>query len=96
MSTESTISGPMNPVARFFQRFHTTIFIVFILGCLLIAVLLLYQILNTASVDPNYKSDITAGYIDQATLDRINALHSSNGPFPEPPAATTRLNPFGE
>jgi len=86
----------MKPVGRFLQRFHTTIFILFIVACLAVAVLLLYRILSNASVDPNYKSPITAGFIDQATLDRINALHSSQGPYPEVPVATGRISPFAE
>jgi len=96
MSSELNISGPMKPITRFFQRYHTTIFIMFTVGCLAVAVLLLYSILNDASVDPDYRSPISAGFIDQATLDRINALHSSSGPYPETLPATSRINPFAE
>jgi hypothetical protein len=96
MDSQLEISGPMKPLGRFLQRFHTTIFILFITGCLGLAVLLLYGILSNASLDPNYKSDKSPGYIDQATLDRINGLHSSDGPFPAPPTSTMRINPFAE
>lgn len=96
MATSLDISGPMKPLGQAIRRFHTTIFILFILGCLVLAVLLLYRILSDASLDPSYKSPITAGSIDKATLDRINALHSSDGAYPDPLSTTTRINPFAE
>jgi hypothetical protein len=96
MSNQLNISGPIKPLAKFFQRFHTIIFILFIFICLVIAVLLLYRILNNASVDSSYLSPISAGTIDQTTLNRINALHSSSGPYPEPITPTGRISPFGE
>lgn len=96
MSTQLNISGPIKPIGRFFQRYHTTIFLIFILACLAVAVLLLYRILSDASIDTSYESPITAGSIDQTTLDRINSLHSSDGAYPDPINATTRINPFTE
>jgi hypothetical protein len=96
MSTQQEISGPAKPFTRALRKFHITIFIVLILGLLSFAVLLLYGILNSASFDPDYKSPISAGSIDQATLDRVNALYSSNGELPPAPTPTGRFNPFTE
>lgn len=84
------------PVQRFLQRYHLTIFTVFILVCLGVAVLFLYRILTDASVDNNYQSPISAGSIDQATLNRINSLHSSDAEYPAAPPASGRINPFSE
>lgn len=84
------------PLTRFFGRYHTTIFTVFILICLGVAVIFLYRILTDASVDSEYKSPISAGSIDQTTLNRINALHSSDGEYPAELPAQSRINPFSE
>jgi hypothetical protein len=78
-----------------FKRFHLTIFFIFIIACLSGAVVLINDILNNNAEDPNYTSSISAGSIDQNTLNRIQSLHTSSGaPTPEVPAG--RINPFSE
>lgn len=84
------------PLKRFFHRFHTTLFILVVLGGLVYATLLLASILNDASISEGYESPIQAGSIDQATLDRIDALHSSDEELPPPPRVEGRTNPFVE
>jgi len=79
----------------FFRRFHMIIFFVLLVGCLSVAVVLLNQTLSeTASED--YSSSINAGSIDQATLERIQSLHTSDQPSPAPVMPAGRVNPFAE
>lgn len=91
-----TIPSPFKYIKRFFVRFHTTIFILLILGLLVTAVLFITNILNDASIGADYQSPISAGSIDQATLDRINALHSSSDPVPPALPQGVRVSPFSE
>lgn len=96
MKSSLNLSHLFKPFGTLFRRYHLTIFILFIVACLFAAVMLLTNILNDASVADGYESPITAGAIDGATLQRINSLHTSDGPFPptQPPAG--RINPFSE
>lgn len=84
------------PLGRLLRRYNLTIFIVFIVTCLVGAVLLLNNILNEASLADGYQSPLTTNSIDKATLERINTLHTSTDPYPEAPQPSGRINPFGE
>lgn len=76
---------------------QVTIFTVLIVGALILAVMLLSTIIDDASGgDENYKSPIDAGSIDQATLERINQLHTSDATVPAVTLPEGRINPFGE
>lgn len=88
--------SPSRILKGFFGRFHTTLFILLVLGGLVYATLLLAGLLNDASIGAEYESPISAGTLDQATLDRINALHTSDGTLPEPQTPSGRSNPFVE
>ena len=87
--------SPLEPIQKIFRRFHLTIFFVVIVAGLGGAVLWLNSILSGASSAEGYTSTIGAGSIDQATLERIKALHTSNEAqsisLPE-----GRTNPFAE
>ncbi len=71
-------------------------FILLVLGGLVYATMSLASLLNDASIGGDYQSPITAGSIDQSTLDRINALHTSDGVLPTEQPQTGRSNPFIE
>lgn len=88
--------SPSRSIKGFFGRFHTTLFILLVLGGLVYATLMLAGLLNDASIGADYESPITAGTIDQATLDRINSLHTSDGTLPDPQTPSGRSNPFVE
>lgn len=96
MKKNGDISTLVKPIGHLFHKYHLTIFILFIVGCLVAAVLLLNTILDNASDQDEYKSSISAGSLDQSTLDRINSLHKSNDALPEAQAATGRSDPFYE
>lgn len=79
----------------FIRRFHMIIFFVFLVACVSVAVLLINKTL-TESAPEDYSSSITPGTIDQATLERVQSLHTSNQPSPAPTMPDGRVNPFAE
>ena len=90
------LTTTLKPAGAMFRRFHLTIFIVFIVAGLGYAVLSFNTLLARSSTDTSYTSPIDAGSIDQATLERINALHTSDGPSPAVTTPVGRINPFSE
>ncbi|MDB5179684.1 MAG: hypothetical protein JWN12_316 [Candidatus Saccharibacteria bacterium] len=91
-----TLSSLFKPVISLFRRYHITIFIVFVVAGLGYAVFSFTNLLGEASTDTTYTSPISAGTIDQATLDRITALHTSDGAAPALATPPGRINPFSE
>lgn len=79
----------------FFRRFHMIMFFVVVVGCIAAVIMLINQTLSESS-EGTYTSTISAGTIDQATLDRIQALHDSNNPGIPPTLSDGRVNPFSE
>lgn len=92
----ASASSLFKPLGTIFRRFHMTIFIVFITAGLGYAVTLFNTFLSESSTDMTYTSPIGAGSIDQATLERIKALHTSNEATPTPVTPPGRVNPFSE
>lgn len=92
-----SISKLFRPIGKFILRFHMTFFIVFIVACLLAAVLFLNAILEDAAASSaGYNSPIRPGEIDQTTLDRIKELHTSREGAKNLQLPSGRINPFGE
>lgn len=85
----------LKPFGVFVRRFHLLIFFVIIVGCLAVAIALINQTLIEPATD-TYTSNINAGSIDQATLERIQSLHTSNQPSSAPTLPSGRINPFAE
>ena len=85
----------LKPVKAFFRRFHLLIFFVFVVGCMAASVILINQTLTESSLQ-DYNSTINAGSIDQATLERVQSLHSSSEPTAAPTLPAGRVNPFAE
>lgn len=95
--TSASLSLDMfKPIGKLFKRFHLTIFFVFIVACLVGAVLLINNTLQESTADSGYTSSINAGTIDEATLNRLNSLHTSSQGTPAPELPEGRINPFGE
>lgn len=78
-----------------FKRFHMIIFFVFMVAVLSAAVILINQILTANPNDTTYTSSIKAGSIDEATLNKVQSLHTSDSTA-TPTLPDSRLNPFGE
>ena len=93
-NTSPSIS--FKPLARLLKRYHLTIFIVFVVAGLGFAVFTFTNLLNESSTDTTYTSPIGAGSIDQATLERIKILHTSDESTPKQVVPAGRINPFSE
>lgn len=91
-----SLSSLFKPIGNVIGRFHMTLFIVFIVAGLGAAVLFLTNILNDSSTGDGYTSPINAGSIDQATLERIQELHTSQEGASTLRLPEGRVNPFSE
>ena len=82
-------------IIAFLRRFHLLLFFVLVSGALSGAVVLINKTLaDTSSQD--YTSSISAGNIDEDTLNRIQSFHSSDAPLTSLPSQSGRINPFSE
>lgn len=96
ISKKPSSNAITKPIGLLFKQFHLTIFFIFVVGALAWAVVLINQVLTTVPEDDSYVSPISAGSIDQATLERIQSLHTSSDPGTQPNLPSGRINPFGE
>jgi hypothetical protein len=99
MAKKKTISQSVDifkPIRKLSKRFHLTLFFVLVVTCLAGAVLLINYTLKETANDPDYISPISAGTIDQATLDRVNTFHTSSDASVAPTLPAGRTNPVGE
>lgn len=90
------VSSLFSSFGQLLVRFHMTLFIVFIVTGLSVAVLFLNNMLTETATSDDYTSPIDAGSIDQTTLDRIKELHTSDETVAEQVFPEGRINPFGE
>ncbi len=96
MEKKSSMNKLSKPIGALFRRFHLTLFFVLIVACLASAVLLINNTLDTTAEERGYVSPINAGTIDQATLERVQQLHTSADDTSFPDIPEGRTNPFGE
>ena len=91
-----SVSSLLKPIRTFFGSIHLTLFIVVVAAGLSYAVFTLNDILTLADTgDDSYVSPISAGSIDQTTLERVQQLHTSTENFSSP-NYSGRTNPFNE
>lgn len=90
------IGSLFTTISRQLARFHMTLFIVFIVAGLSVAVIFLNNVLSDTTTLDGYTSPISPGSIDQATLERIKELHTSDETVPTSKYPDGRINPFGE
>lgn len=88
-------SSTFRPLGHFFQRFHLILFFILVSGLVAAAVILINNALTEPSQE-EYTSTINAGSIDQATLERVQSLHSSTQSTAAPELPAGRINPFAE
>lgn len=82
-------------IIAFLRRFHLLLFFILVAGALSGAVVLINKTLaDTSSQD--YTSSISAGNIDEATLNRIQSFHPSDTPTTSLSPQNGRINPFSE
>ncbi|MCD8561576.1 hypothetical protein LRY29_00680 [Candidatus Saccharibacteria bacterium] len=95
MKKSSTSNAFSRHLASFLGRFHLTLFVLFVMTCVTLAVVLLNASINNQSETDDYTSAISAGSIDQDTLERVKLLTQS-GNYSPAPLPEGRINPFGE
>lgn len=87
--------NPFKRLARLLLRYHLLIFfIIMITGATLVVILINRTLTETAN--QQFTPTINADTIDQATLERIQSLHTSNEPGVPPVIPSGRINPFSE
>lgn len=84
------------PLMNLLRRFHLTLFFVLVTAGLVGAVLTINNTLNEMASSTDYLSPINAGSIDQTTLERVKALHTSSEATTPLQLPSGRVNPFGE
>jgi len=93
---KSTSFDILKPIKKLSKRFHLTLFFILITAGLSGAILVINDTLKDSSTDPSYTSSINAGSIDQVTLTRLNALHTSAEGNPAPTFPAGRISPVSE
>jgi len=86
----------LKPIKKLSKRFHLLFFFVFIVACLSGAVLLINNTLKDTTTDPGYVPPSAAGTIDETTLNRLNALHTSTQPVEPVVLPEGRISPVNE
>ena len=78
------------------KRYHLVLFVVILALILSVSILLLYSVASKAGGEGATPQDgITTGF-DQATIDRIQELKTSDQPSEPLDFSQGRINPFGE
>ncbi len=88
--------SPFVTIAQAFGRYHLTLFVVVLVSGLSTAVLMLNEILKQSSNPNGYTSSLDMTSFDQATIDRLQKLKSSNDASTSFSLPAGRINPFAE
>lgn len=80
----------------FVKRYHLVVFVVTVVLLLSVAVLLLNTIVSKASGEDAVAPNGASSNFDQATIDRIKELKTSNQPSEPLDLSKGRINPFNE
>lgn len=84
------------PIVVVFKKYSLTIFIVVLVGGLTTAVIILNNALQKSYETSGYTTSTDVTTFDQATINRVNQLHTSSGPATGYTAPAGRINPFSE
>lgn len=95
MKNKSAVEA-IKDIVNSIKRYTVTIFIVLIVSGLSYAVILLNTILQDASDTTGIKSSLDNSGFDQATIERVKQLHTSDEKLPDLALPTERVNPFAE
>jgi hypothetical protein len=79
----------------FLGRYHAVMFIASVSLILAYATFLLYQVVQTTSVQPDITKSSIAGF-NQKTIDKIKNLHDSSATSSTVTLPSPRSNPFSE
>lgn len=95
MKNTIDILSILTTLANGFRRYNLTIFIVVFVGGLATAVLMLNSTIQKSSDTTGYTATPQSTTFNQATIDRIKELHTSDMPV-DTTLQSGRLNPFNE
>ncbi len=84
------------PIGTTLSKYSLTIFVVLMVAGLSTAVLLMTNALQKSSDTTNYSPSVGSSSFDQATINRVNQLHTSSEQLPNYTVPTGRINPFTE
>lgn len=84
-----------SPIALI-KRYHLVMFVVVLTFILSVSILLLYNVTSKASGEEATPPDSIPSGFDQATIDRIEQLKTSDQPSDQLDFSQGRINPFGE
>jgi predicted class III extradiol MEMO1 family dioxygenase len=91
-----SIQSLIEPIIEVFHKYHVTIFIVVVVGGLAGAVIVLNNILQSSTDISGYTATTTTTSFDQATIDRIKELHTSDNTASVVIPSGGRISPFSE
>lgn len=91
-----TASQIFKPLGNIIRRFHITLFIIMLTGGLMLAVFTLMNVIQESSDTSNFTPGTASGSFDQATIDRMNALQTSDQNAGNAVLPAGRINPFSE
>lgn len=93
---DQPINQSKKPLLSLLRRYHLVMFIVAITLMLSVSILLLYSVVNKASGENSIPDSGVSSNFDQATIDRINELKTSDQPSEPLDFSGGRINPFSE
>ena len=88
--------SPFVTIAQTFGRYHLTLFVVVLVSGLSTAVLMLNEILKQSSNPNGYTSSLDITSFDQATIDRLQQLKTSDQASTSFTLPAGRISPFAE
>lgn len=96
MKNTKDIRDIQNKIIPFIKRFNLVIFIVIVVLVLSVNVIMLYGVVEKASGTDIDGSSGGNAQFDQATIDRLKELKTSDQPSAPLDLSKGRINPFGE
>ena len=87
--------NPFKKLTNFLLRYHLFIFFIVMITGVTFVIVLINQTLTETS-NQQFAPRVSTGTIDQASLERIQSLHTSTQPTPPPTFPAGRINPFAE
>lgn len=91
-----SLTSVQKGVISFLHRFHVVLFVTIILGCLALAILLLYTTILSSSDSKDYAPNTINTSFDEDTLKRVEELRTRDETSSEPTFPSGRINPFIE
>ncbi len=91
----NSLTGFPKQIAKFLRRYHLVLFVTLVVGSMSVVILLINESLQS-STDTSGLTSSDATTLDQATIDRVNALQPSQSQQPLNLPANQRTNPFVE